>query len=449
LEDSLKLAEEYASKGQQDKAYALFNQVLNKNFDNPKAIYALGKLYLEAEQYGLAYNLFRLSAGFGKSAVAFNSMGLCHAETYDADAALALFRKALQCDPNDIHALSNISLAHLLRCEPEKALAFGNLALKQNPEFEAAIHNVSYANLLLGNWADGWKGHRRILGRVKTRAERFYENKGKILHKWDGTPGKTVLVYTEQGIGDEISFASCIPDLVKISKKVVLDCNGRLEPLFEQSFPEVDVHGTRYGNPMDWVDSYDFDGTVAIGDLPSFFRNSDESFPGTPYLKAEPKKLDLHRPVIGIAWTGGAPNTGGAKRSLTLEDLEPILRSCDATWMSLEYKDRNDEIQAFQKETGIEILQPEEAKAKNYADTASLVAGLDLVISVTTAVIHLAGSLGKECWCIAPNRPRWFYGMDGDLPWYKSVKLYRQDKGGKWPLDQITRVLKLRYASGI
>jgi hypothetical protein len=449
LEDSFRLAEEYASKGQQDKAYALFNKALDKNFDNPKAIYALGKLYLEAEQYGLAYNLFRLSAGFGKSASAFNSMGLCHAETYDVDASLALFRKALQCDPNDIHALSNISLAHLLRCEPEKALAFGKLALKKDPEFEAAIHNVSYANLLLGNWKEGWDGHKRILGRVKTRAERFYENKGKILPKWDGSHGKTVLVYTEQGIGDEISFASCIPDLVKVSKKVVLDCNGRLEPLFEAAFPDVDVHGTRYGNPMDWVDNYDFDGTVAIGDLPSFFRNKTEDFPGTPYLKANPKKLEYPRPVIGIAWTGGAPNTGSIKRSLKLEDLESVFRACEATWVSLEYKDRNDEIQAFREKTGIEILQPEEAKSKNYQDTADLVAGLDLVISVTTAVIHLSGALGKECWCIAPNRPRWFYRLEGDLPWYKSVKLFRQDKGGEWPIGTIVKLLKLRYASGI
>jgi hypothetical protein len=444
---SIAAANKAASLGQQDKAYVILNQLLEKNFDDYNAIYGLGKIYLEAEQYGLAYNLFRLAAGFKKWAGPFNGMGMCHAETYDVDASLALFRKALQCDENDVFALSNISLAHLLKCEPEKALAFGKLALKADPNFECATHNVAYANLMLGNWEEGWRGHRTILGKVKTRAERFYENKGRMLPRWDGAPGKTVLVYGEQGLGDEISFASCIPDLVKVSKKVVLDCNGRLEPLFEAAFPEVDVHGTRYGNPLEWVDSYDFDATVAIGDLPSFFRNKESDFPGTPYLKAEPKRLEGN-PVIGIAWTGGAPNTGSVKRSLSLKDFQPFLESIKATWVSLEYKDRHAEIESFKAETGIEILEPEEAKAKNYAETASLVAGLDLVITVTTAVVHLAGALGKEAWVITPRNPRWFYSLKReDSPWYKSVKLFRQDK--KWPIEEITRVLKLRYASGI
>jgi hypothetical protein len=447
LGGEIKAANAEASKGNQDKAYVILNQVLDKNFDDYNAIYGLGKLYLEAEQYGLAYNLFRLAAGFKKWPGPFNGMGMCHAETYDVDASLALFRRALQCDENDVIALSNISLAHLLKCEPEKALAFGKMALKADPNFECATHNVSYANLMLGNWEEGWKGHSRILGKVKTRAERFYENKGRMLPKWDGTPGKSVLVYGEQGIGDEISFASCIPDLIKISKKVVLDCNGRLEPLFEQSFPDVDVHGTRYGNPLDWIDNYELDGTVAIGDLPSFFRNKEEDFPGTPYLKAEPKKLE-GKPVIGIAWSGGTPGTGSAQRSLRLRDFKPILEAVKATWVSLEYKDRNDEIAAFTDETGIEILQPEEAKAKNYADTASLVAGLDLVITVTTSVVHVAGALGKEAWVITPREPRWFYSLKReDSPWYKSIKLFRQDK--KWPIEEIVRVLKLRYASGL
>jgi hypothetical protein len=367
----------------------------------------------------------------------------CLAEVWDLDMAMVLCKKALAIDPKDKHALGNMSLIHLLKCEPKKALAYGELALEQDMEHEAVFHHMTYAKLMLGQWKEGWEGHQHILGKVKTRSERFYENKGVMLPRWDGTPGQRVLVYGEQGIGDEVSFASCIPDLESVSKLVVLDCDARLEKLFKQSFPNVKVHGTRFKDPTVWIDDYELDARVAIGDLPMFFRNSDGEFPGKPYLKAEPLEIG-RKPVIGIAWTGGIPNTGSAKRSLSLETLEPIFRSCDATWVSLEYKDRNDEVQAFHEKTGIYIHQPEEARAKDYADTARLVAGCDLVVSVTTAVVHLAGALGKECWCLVPSKPRWWYGLSGDTtPWYKSVQFFRQERD--WPISKVSDLLKLRY----
>lgn len=427
----------------EDEAYGIYASLLNQDFDDVDALYGLARLYREGEHFGMAYNLFRLCAGFKRlGAAPWNSMALCHAETWDLDAAIALTKRALAINPRDKHSLGNMSLFHVLKCEPKKALEYADMALKQDPNFEEVLHHQSYARLMVRDWERGWEGHQKILGRVKTRTERFYENRGKMLPRWDGSPGKSVLVYGEQGIGDEISFSSCIPDLVKVSKKVVLDCDHRLESLFKKSFPEVAVHGTRFSNPLDWIDDYELDARIAVGDLPRFFRNSDEEFPGTPFLKAEPLELG-RKPVIGIAWTGGLPNTGSAKRSLSLEALEPIFRSCDATWVSLEYKDRNDEVQAFKAN----ILQPEEARSQNYEDTARLVAGLDLVVSVSTAVVHLAGGLGKECWCLVPSKPRWWYGIDGDrTPWYKSVQFFRQP-GNDWskPIGEVARLLQLRY----
>lgn len=448
--DPYREARELAADGHEDRAYAKFAELLNQNFDDAKALYGLAKIYLEGEHYGLAFNLFRVCAGFKKLGPApWNGMGMCQAETYDLDIAINCFRRALQIDPNDIHAMGNLSLAHLLKCEPDKAVRFGRMALQAKPDFEAVHHHIAYANLLLGNWKDGWDGHKRILGKVKTRTERFYENKGNMLPKWNGERGKTVLVYGEQGIGDEISFASCIPDLLSVSRQVIFDCDHRLEKLFKASFPAVYVHGTRFKDPTQWIDDYDIDSRVALGDLPSFFRNSSEEFPGTPYIKADPIELD-NRPVIGIAWTGGKPNTGSVKRSLELEMLAPVLKSVNARWISLEYKDRSEEIKAFTEKHGIEIEVRPETTAKDYSETASLVAGLDLVISATTAVVHLSGALGKECWCLVPSTPRWFYQTNTETsPWYKSVKFFRQKRGWEEPIEQISRVLKLRYASGL
>lgn len=443
--EKLTKAAELAADGKQDEAYGIFASLLAKNFDDANAIYGLARIYMQAENYGLAYNLYRLAASFKKlGAGPWNGMGLCHAETWDLDSALSLFKRALALDPKDKHALGNISLIYLLKCEPEKALQFGEMALQQDPEHEEVFHHMTYAKLMLGQWAEGWAGHRHILGKVKTRSERFYENHGRMLPRWDGTPGQAVLVYGEQGIGDEISFASCIPDLAKVSRQVVFDCDHRLEKLFKQSFEGVEIHGTRFKNPLVWIDDYKLDARVAIGDLPYFFRSQGE-FPGTPYLKAEPKPVEGRKPVIGIAWTGGLANTGSAKRSLTLDDLLPILKSVDATWVSLEYKDRADEVEALRRTSGVEILCPQEARSQNYEETASLVAGLDLVVSVTTAVVHLSGALGKECWVLVPSKPRWWYGMTGDSPWYKSVQFFRQKNDWSEPIGQIAKLLKLRY----
>jgi hypothetical protein len=444
-------AYQYARDRREDEAYAIFADLLKQDFDDSESVYGLARLYFQAENYGLAYNLYRLAAGFkNRGTGPWNGMGLCHAETWDLDAAQSLFKRALSLDPTDKHALGNMSLIHLLKCEPEKCLKFGEMALKQDLDFPEVFHHMTYAKLMLGQWKEGWEGHKHILGQVKTRAERFYENHGKMLPRWDGTPGQTVVVYGEQGIGDEISFASCIPDLVKVSKKVVLDCDHRLENLFRESFPEVDVHGTRFKNPMDWIDNYHLDARVAIGDLPGFFRNSDEEFPGTPYLKVEAGDFGgLRSPAIGIAWNGGLPNTGSVKRSLSLESLLPILKSVPATWVCLEHKDRSGELKALSREHGIEIIDAEAARSKNYSNTAWLVNRLDLVISVTTAVVHLSGALGKECWVLVPSKPRWWYGTKGDRsPWYKSVQFFRQEKDKGWdgPISQIVKILKLRYS---
>jgi ADP-heptose:LPS heptosyltransferase len=129
---------------------------------------------------------------------------------------------------------------------------------------------------------------------------------------------------------------------------------------------------------------------------------------------------------VGIAWTGGKKNTGKHRRSLDLDDLLPILRQ-DATFVSLQYMDSPD-ILALQDTHGITIHHWRHAvQTADYDDTAALVAELDLVICVTTAALHLCGAMGQRCWVMMPKHPHWMFGISGDsMPWYESVKLYRQ-----------------------
>ena len=263
-----------------------------------------------------------------------------------------------------------------------------------------------------------------------------------------------VIVYSEQGLGDEICFSSMIPDVSK-DCDVVFECDLRLANLFERSFPNVKVYGTRYQKHVLW-DERDrlVDASIASGELGRFYRRKDEDFPKKPFLKACPYRKKMWRalfdskkkPVIGIAWKGGTPRTNSKFRELTLEQLDPILKAVDAHWVSLEYKNAFDEVSEAKKR-GIDIEQyPFATLTPDYDDTAALVDECDLVICMQTAVAHLAGGLGKDCWVLVPKTTGWRYGEEGDsCIWYPSLKLIRENQGWEKPMNKIIKMLNDRY----
>ena len=239
-------------------------------------------------------------------------------------------------------------------------------------------------------------------------------------------------------------FASMLPDLLKDCKSVVFECHKKLHTLFGNSFPGIDIYPTREDEMIMWAANqdglprYPFDAKIAIGSLGKFYRPNLEAFPGTPFIKptivSESKwAVELNklgpRPKIGIHWIGGHKRTRVEVRSIKLEQLLPIL-SQDADFISLQYTPCEAEITAFEKAHGIKIHHyPEANYSPNYDDEAGLVSNLDLVITVCTSVVHLAGSMAVPCWVLTPSRPAWRYRLDLDyMPWYgKIVTLFRQE----------------------
>lgn len=434
--------------GDFERGIKLANEALNADFNNPIALFQMGYGFLKAEKFGLAYQMFMRAAQLQpERAEPWNNAGMCHQETWNLDDAERCFRKAMELEPNNQASLSNLALIYINRCQPKEALKWIAKAEKaaDTPNWQSQ-DNKALALLMLRQWKEGWATYRATAGMHKQRQLRAYNDPDEPM--WDGQKG-TVVVYGNQGLGDEIAFASCIPDAIERAE-VIVDCDHRLEGLFRRSFPRAKVYGTRHAEKRDWDHAIDY--SIPNDCLPNLFRNSDEEFPGTPYLKADPERRiqwralfdTMRKPVIGVAWTGGLKNTGAVKRSLSLEAFLPIFRSVDATWVSLEYKDRSEELEDFERMHGVKILDyPRATRTSDYDDTAGMVAELDLVISATTAVVHLAGALGKEVWCLAPSKPRWFYGLEGDPPWYKSLKMFRQTQD--WPIKDIARMLKLRW----
>jgi tetratricopeptide (TPR) repeat protein len=380
-------------------------------------------------------------------AEAWHNLGKTCYELQRTEEAETCFRRALKLKPDYVNSLDGLGLINLNRCDYGLAVEYCKRALKIDPTTMDSEVNLGMSYLAMRKW-EGWAGYNKNLGQNKDRKELAYGE----TPRWNGAKGKDVVCYGEQGIGDEISFASCIPDLIRDSKSVVIECDKRLKGLFQRSFG-VEVHGTRYTDDRPWVDGRKFDGRVAVGQLPEFYRQADKDFPGTPYLIADPQMRLQWRalfdslgpePKVGIAWTGGRKHTSQHRRSVNLETLLPILRQ-KAHFVSLQYHDPSEEIEAFEERHGIKIHHwPHGVQSYDYDPTVALIAELDLVISVTTTVVHVAGALGKECWCLVPEKVMWRYGVEGsDFPWAKSVTLYRQ-KGREWPTGILAAKLKER-----
>ena len=435
-------AKVHIDRGEIDQAAQCLGLHLNVDFHDEEALMMLGACYLTRGNPGVAAALTHQAIEVRKRKgkqfpEALKNLGACFKAENNFETALKIWELALdqETDRNErAEILSNIGGCYLAFGQPGTALKVFNKALELRPDFPKGRFNRSFAHLALGHWKDGWEDY--ALGfKSGDRRNRFYRD----IPEWDGSPGKTVIVWGEQGVGDEIQFASCLPDLQKIAKKVIFDCHPRLVNLMQRSFPEIEIHGTRkIMSGVDWVEKSDADASIPISMLPKFFRNANEDFPGTPYLKAQP----LPRPDkirIGIAWSGGEKGTLGHKRSIPLKSWFPILQQ-NADFFSLEYKPTAAaDICNLEEETGVRVAHyPGWVQCTDYDKTASFVGSLDLVITVQTAVRHLCGALGVPCWVLAQSAPSWSCTPASEV-WYRSLRYYRQSENWTPVIEEVAK----------
>jgi hypothetical protein len=251
------------------------------------------------------------------------------------------------------------------------------------------------------------------------------------------------LLAAEQGLGDEMMFASCVPDVLALGIRCVIECHPKLAPVFRRSFPQATIHaGTQLDDPA-WLHAHpEVAAYVPLGSLPQRFRRTRTDFPDhRGYLRADPAKvaawrarLDALGPgrKIGISWRGGTAKTRRKLRSPAPEELAGVLRLPDTRWVSLQYDATPEEVAALAATTGTAVHHWPDA-IDEYDETAALLCALDLTVSVCTAVIHLGGALGRPVWVMAPYSPEWRYGLYWDrMPWYPSVRVLRQAAPGAW-----------------
>lgn len=431
-----------------------FLQLLNRYPDRPDIQFHLGTVYMQRDKRGLAIALIERSTRCGAlGAGPYLNMAAAYKMDHDDEKAKYYYELALKeaeknPPPGDVNtdksfALHGIGSLYVNAGQPALCKLWSERALAVDPNDRHAMWNKGLAHLELGEWEQGFRiydtagfdpaGIMPLERKLKTYGG---------LPKWDGTPGKTVVTYGEQGVGDEIMFCSMLPDLLK-DCKVIIDCDKRIENMLKRSFPEaVAVYPTSDVNaPYPWKANHDIDAYVPMGSLGRHYRKKNADFPKVAYLKADPEKVDIwskHLATlpeglnVGISWAGGLKKTRFDKRTIMLGHMSEVLHTKGVNFISLQYHPwAADECAKVGEKLGVPIYHWGDAIA-DYEDTAGLLMNLDLVITVNTSLHHLAGSLGVKQWCLTPVMCAWRYGVSGPSPWYGNCEMYRQKKDGDW-----------------
>lgn len=346
-------------------------------------------------------------------------------------------------------------------------------AIHLDPAFAEARYNLAYSYHCLGRYAEAQKQLDILLESEKNdfsarwyratcllAAHHFEEGwrdyefrfvstavEGRIipLPGWRGEAlaGKKIVVTAEQGIGDEIMFASCLPQLIAQAGHCVIECNRRLVDLFRRSFPQATVvEWVRTPIPP-WMASHgNADYHVFCGSLPLHFRRSLADFERQqPYLTAGQDQVGQLRQrlaklgcglKVGIAWQGGGNASRTKTRSLQLDQLMPVFDVPDCTYVSIQYGDHDEEVSALNRQTG-NTLHHWPGVIADLDAFAALVSALDIIVTVCSAPVHFAGALGKDALVLTPYAPEWRYrGIGGCMVWYPSVRLFPQERLNDW-----------------
>lgn len=434
-------AKNLMDQGDMAGAMVILMKQLDNNPDDVDVLFMLGSILIKQDKRGLAFNIYRRAAALApdKKEVWVN-FGRCQDDTPEGwEKALECFNRALQIDPKYAIAMSNIATIHIQKCEPKEARVWAKRCLKADPTVLAGQRALAFAYLMEGKWEKGWKAYESMMG-TEHRQDVHYDN----LPLWDGSPGETVVVYGEQGVGDELLYSSVLEDMSK-DCTVVYDTLPRLERLLKRSLPDVHVVGSRYQKQLHLPEGVTPTARIPVAGVPVYYRKKDSDYTGKPYLKTDEQirsamrgLLDSlgNKPKIGIAWKGGSDKTRGHFRDYGLEEFLPIIRNINADFISLRYKDPSEEIENLKENHNVTVHHfPWVTEGQDHDVVAGLVAELDLVISVPTSVTQLAGGMGVETWVLVPPITGWLF-FNERYPWANSVKTFHD-----WTFKDIEKAM--------
>lgn len=320
-------------------------------------------------------------------------------------------------------------------------------AILFNDSHAEAHHNLALLLLSLFRFCEGWPEYEWRWS-MSDFDSPYLQTSKKL---WDGKPSSSrIFIWAEQGIGDQILYASALADLSNFPNKKIISVHQKLLPLFERSFPEFEVIPDNLA-----LSESQYDEHLPIASLPKFFRNSLEDFKKQkyPYLIPDSSKLSIAQfqqlpqgLVCGISWRS-ANEKVGEEKSMPLALLEPILKLPGLVPVNLQYGDVEEEITAANRETGSSIIQIKDLDVYDDIDgLLALIDRCDVVVTTSNSTAHLAGAIGKETYLITPTaRGKFWYwhDLEGISLWYPSIKIFKQTAPGDWshPIQKIASII--------
>jgi tetratricopeptide (TPR) repeat protein len=358
---------------------------------------------------------------------ALSNRGLTFLEFDRFEEALASLDKAIDIRPDYAEAFSNRGNVLLQLSRFDEALASYSRAQEIRPSLADAHWNEAMVRLLIGDFNKGWIKHEwRWMKEPLIRARRNFPQPC-----WLGSQsiaGKTVLLHSEQGLGDTIQFSRYASLVADMEAQVILEVDSVLESIMKTLRGPAKVLGK--GNALPHFDFH-----CPLHSLPLAFGTSIASIPApSPYLSAPPPQLmDWSTELgaknnIGLVWEGNPLHKNDRRRSIALRELLPLF-DLDAKFVSLQKNVPRGDLEVLRKYNVVHLGD----RFESFGDTAAVISNLDLVLSVDTSVAHLAGALGKPVWVMLPFIPdwRWLLGRD-DTPWYPTARLFRQSTARRW-----------------
>ncbi len=424
--------------GRHAEALAAYDRALALKHDHLGALARRGNALFALERYPEALASYDAALAIDpRLPGALNNRGYALLALGRIEEALASYEAALALKPDHLEALINSGNALAALDRHDAADRRFETALAIAPDCAEAKWNRSLLYLSRGKFAEGWPLYeQRWGGGVKGAAPRHYPQP-----RWDGgRVNGTLLVWGEQGLGDQILHASMVPELVGHADSVVLEVEPRLAALFGRSFPGVQIATLRPELFAGRVDAH-----APLGSLGAHLRPAWEAFPARRggYLVADADRTAKlrerlthgKRRVIGLSWRSVAPLIGRCK-SARLADFEPLLRLPDCRFVDLQYGDTLAERTSVEREFGVRVERLGDIDNTHDIDgLAALMEACDVVATVSNTTAHLAGALGRPTVVFVPfgNARIWYWFKDrADSPWYPRVRLRRQQNGQSW-----------------
>ena len=429
-----------------EEALQAYQHAVELNPENEEIQNDLGNALIELEHFQQAVYVYHkvIKINPNNPNVYYN-LGNTFRELGQLQQAIDAYDKALTLNPNDAEIYNNLGTALHNFGQLHQAERVYNQAIeKLQGECEKSHYNLGTLQLLMGDFKTGWQQYQ-----WRWQCDDFpSENRPFPQPYWKGTSlwGKTILVWAEQGIGDEIMFAGMLNDLRQSNTSIMVECEHRLIPLFQRSFPNIQFFGrTNSPNPQLLVPSIDYQ--ISMGSLGQWLRPDVESFRqnNSYYLTACPNKTTALRNkyqqlangkrLVGISWKSTHISQRRAKsKSTFLKHWIPVLSQPDCYFINLQYGDTEEELTQLELDAGLKIYQDLEIDPLvNLDDFSAQISALDLVISTSNTTVHMAGALGKDVWTLLPHIPdwRWTLEMEESL-WDPKMRLFRQIRIGDW-----------------